>query len=113
MRRILPDRILHLARAPIEDGERAYELTASIGVSFYPDDGTEMNSLIEQADVALYQAKHAGKNQTQFARDEAHGPLDERRLAKTKQMLVNGEAQRLARRKDAKASETEAVPSAP
>jgi diguanylate cyclase (GGDEF)-like protein len=107
------DRILYLARMPIEDGEHAHELTASIGVSFYPDDGTEMNTLIEQADVALYQAKHAGKNQIQFARDEAHGPLDGRHPTKTKQMRANGEAQRLARRKLAKASESEAVPTAP
>jgi len=37
-------------------------VTASIGVSFYPDDGIDVDVLIRRADQALYQAKHAGKN---------------------------------------------------
>ena len=38
-------------------------VTASIGVSFYPDDGIDVDDLIRRADQALYEAKHAGKNQ--------------------------------------------------
>ncbi len=94
---VFAERILQTARLPIEDGERLHRLTASIGISFYPDDGTEMNSLVEQADIALYQAKHAGKNQIQFARDQSHGPLDGRRPTKAKMVLANGEARRLLR----------------
>ena len=38
-------------------------VTASVGISFYPDDGVDVDVLIRRADTALYQAKHAGKNQ--------------------------------------------------
>jgi len=37
-------------------------ITVSIGVSCFPDDGIETNSLIEAADRALYQAKKAGRD---------------------------------------------------
>ena len=37
-------------------------VTASVGVSFYPDDGIDVDGLIRRADQALYEAKHAGKN---------------------------------------------------
>jgi two-component system, cell cycle response regulator len=44
----------------IEGG--AVTMTASAGVSIYPDNGESPDTLIESADLALYEAKHAGKN---------------------------------------------------
>ncbi len=61
------ERILRTMRRPIADGENVHELSASIGVSFYPVDGIEMKSLIDRADLALYEAKRAGKNRVSFA----------------------------------------------
>ncbi len=37
-------------------------LGASIGISFYPSDGVNIDDLIRHADMAMYQAKRAGKN---------------------------------------------------
>jgi len=37
-------------------------LTASFGMAVYPEDGTELTSLIREADRAMYRAKHAGGN---------------------------------------------------
>ena len=37
-------------------------LTISVGISAFPDDGTDRYSLIEHADQALYQAKNSGRN---------------------------------------------------
>ena len=37
-------------------------LTISIGISSYPEDGTDRYSLIKKADQALYRAKHNGRN---------------------------------------------------
>jgi two-component system cell cycle response regulator len=37
-------------------------VTASLGISFYPDDGADVDILIRSADQALYEAKRAGKN---------------------------------------------------
>jgi len=36
--------------------------TASIGISVFPDDGVDIDSLIESADKALYKAKESGRN---------------------------------------------------
>jgi len=45
-----------------------YELivSASIGISRYPEDGMEMEHLLKNADVAMYSAKDKGKNNYQF-----------------------------------------------
>jgi EAL domain-containing protein (putative c-di-GMP-specific phosphodiesterase class I) len=39
-------------------GQRRYAIGASIGISVYPDDGIDANTLLRQADLAMYQAKH-------------------------------------------------------
>jgi diguanylate cyclase (GGDEF)-like protein/PAS domain S-box-containing protein len=41
-------------------------VTASIGISFYPVDGSDGESLLKQADVALYRCKEGGKNGFRF-----------------------------------------------
>ncbi|MCW9023128.1 MAG: diguanylate cyclase [Gammaproteobacteria bacterium] len=38
-------------------------ITASIGISLYPDDSDNIDSLLKQADLAMYKAKRQGKNQ--------------------------------------------------
>ncbi|MFH1552599.1 MAG: sensor domain-containing diguanylate cyclase [Candidatus Omnitrophota bacterium] len=40
------------------------KLTISLGLAVFPIDGTEKDDLIRKADLALYQAKQAGKNRT-------------------------------------------------
>jgi diguanylate cyclase (GGDEF)-like protein/PAS domain S-box-containing protein len=46
----------------------SYQLTAtpSIGVSIFPDDGDDADSLMKNADTAMYHAKNAGRNNVQF-----------------------------------------------
>lgn len=59
-------RILSLLNAPyLIAGVRA-ELSASIGVSLYPDDGLLPAELLQRADLAMFRAKRAGKNQVAF-----------------------------------------------
>jgi EAL domain-containing protein (putative c-di-GMP-specific phosphodiesterase class I) len=43
-------------------------ITASIGVSLYPDDGEDLDTLITEADRAMYHAKELGRNNFQFSR---------------------------------------------
>jgi diguanylate cyclase (GGDEF)-like protein len=49
---------------PFEGQETQPEknLTISVGISNYPEDGTDCEALIQRADDAMYKAKHSGKN---------------------------------------------------
>ncbi|WP_229748104.1 putative bifunctional diguanylate cyclase/phosphodiesterase [Lacimicrobium alkaliphilum] len=47
------------------DGD-CYQVTASFGVSLFPDDGVTMAELMGNADAAMYQAKEKGKNSICF-----------------------------------------------
>jgi len=54
------------------------KLGASIGISYYPRDGVNMDDLIRHADMAMYQAKRAGKNRIVcFDKDRATAFRDE------------------------------------
>jgi diguanylate cyclase (GGDEF)-like protein len=62
-----------IAQKILQALERSYDLnghvahvTASIGISRYPQDGVELNRLLSSADMAMYQAKTQGKNNVQF-----------------------------------------------
>ena len=47
---------------PVTVETRELQVTASIGVSVFPIDGTDIETLMKSADLALYQAKEAGRN---------------------------------------------------
>jgi diguanylate cyclase (GGDEF)-like protein/PAS domain S-box-containing protein len=49
-------------------GENDLHITTSIGVSIYPDDGMDPETLIKSADTAMYQAKENGRQSYQFFR---------------------------------------------
>jgi len=54
-----------LAEAHCIDGEYLH-VTTSIGVSVYPDDGVDAETLIKNADTAMYQAKDSGRQNYKF-----------------------------------------------
>jgi diguanylate cyclase (GGDEF)-like protein/PAS domain S-box-containing protein len=47
-------------------GENELVLTASIGISVYPKDGVDIQTLLKNADTAMYRAKDSGKNRMEF-----------------------------------------------
>ena len=54
--------ILHKFAQPFQlEGEVAY-ISASIGITLYPEDATEIDALLKNADQAMYAAKHQGRN---------------------------------------------------
>ena len=52
------------------------QVSVSIGISIYPDDGLNIDALIRNADAAMYQAKEAGRNNYRFFRP--HEPVSKR-----------------------------------
>ncbi|TCS40444.1 EAL domain-containing protein [Reinekea marinisedimentorum] len=56
-------RLLGAAAQPMQIGANSLQVTASLGVTFYPQTpGMDADQLLRQADQAMYQAKLAGKN---------------------------------------------------
>lgn len=49
-------------RSQFQIKEVSLRITVSIGVSTYPEDGKDINGLIDQSNRALYKAKKEGKN---------------------------------------------------
>ena len=79
-------RLLKAASAPVAIGAQTLSVSASIGVTLYPEDGVDGDLLLRHADQAMYQAKQAGKNRYHLfdlARDAAvkhqHASLDDLR----------------------------------
>jgi len=64
-----PDDIIKIAQKVVDCFNRPYKLkdqdffiTSSVGVATYPMDGEEVETLIKNADIAMYKAKESGKN---------------------------------------------------
>ena len=55
-------RLLRVASDPVRLDDVIVQLSVSIGVSLYPQDGEEVDQLTRRADQAMYIAKQAGKN---------------------------------------------------
>ncbi len=60
------DRILLATAQPQQLGEHPLQISASIGIAIYPDDGDDASGLIACADSAMYHAKDGGRNNYQF-----------------------------------------------
>lgn len=58
--------ILDLFNLLLEQSGETYHLSCSVGISMYPDDGSDFISLFQKADTALYQAKAKGKDTYAF-----------------------------------------------
>ena len=56
--------LAHVAE-PVQLGDHTLQLTASIGVALFPLDGTDTDTLLRHADMAMYEAKNRGGDQWQ------------------------------------------------
>ncbi|MDY0073328.1 MAG: EAL domain-containing protein [Thauera sp.] len=64
--RRIADKIIEALGAPFKLGEQAAFVSASIGITIFPDDGKNIETLMNNADQAMYSAKAAGRNQACF-----------------------------------------------
>jgi len=58
----ITENVLNLVRKPFEIEDINHHITASIGISIYPEDETNYENLIKSADLAMYFAKAGGRN---------------------------------------------------
>lgn len=63
---IVAEKILGAVEAPIQLGEIAISSSFSMGIAVYPDHGENFDSLLKNADAAMYHAKERGKNTYSF-----------------------------------------------
>lgn len=62
----LAEKFLSVLAEPFHIGERELTISSSLGISIYPYDGPDIDTLLKNADTAMYQAKAAGRNNFQF-----------------------------------------------
>ncbi|MCM3600902.1 EAL domain-containing protein [Robertmurraya korlensis] len=60
------EKIIYLLASPFVIKDRQMFISTSIGISIYPKDGENVESLIQNSDIAMYNAKENGKNNFQY-----------------------------------------------
>lgn len=63
---LMAEKLLTAVRRPVTLGGHELFMTASIGVAFYPDDGTQPEHLLRNADSAMHRAKEMGRDSFQI-----------------------------------------------
>ena len=89
----LADRIIATVEEPVDIDGADYFVTTSIGIASFPADGTDAETLVKHADVAMYRAKDRGRNTYQFFTPALNATL-RTRLSQDKTLrtaLDNGE----------------------
>ena len=76
-------KLLDVIQQPYWVHGHAVHVSASIGLSIFPDDGDDPDTLLKNADVAMYRAKEAGKNVYQFFAQEMGAQQEEQMALET------------------------------
>lgn len=74
----LARKLLDALDEPFRINKHDFYITASIGISLAPNDGDDAETLLRNADVAMYRAKDLGKNNYQFYSDDMSARVFER-----------------------------------
>lgn len=68
LEQIVP-KVMAVFNQPLMMGEQVVNINGSCGIAIYPEDGEDVNTLIKNADLAMYAAKKSGKGQVAFCSD--------------------------------------------
>ncbi len=71
-------RVLDAISQPVMLNGLEFRISCSIGISIYPEDGTQANVLLKNADTAMYKAKQSGRNNFQYFTHKLNAILQER-----------------------------------
>ncbi len=72
------EKLISVLSQPIKINGNDFLITTSIGVSIYPIDGNDYQTLIKNSDLALYQSKEQGRNNYQFCTPEMAKTMKDR-----------------------------------
>jgi len=67
---VIARKLLAALAAPAKVGANRLQLSASIGITIYPEDGEDAETLISRADAAMYRAKRSGPGRYEFYADK-------------------------------------------
>lgn len=70
------EKIISSVAQPIDLGEVSVQVTVSIGISIFPEDGDSPSSLLKNADLAMYIAKSEGRNGYHFYTQQMNQDLE-------------------------------------
>ena len=87
------DRVLTAVQQPVKLGNTSATVSASIGITVFPDDHSDADALLRHADQAMYQAKQAGRNRYHLfdmAQDK-EVQVQRAQHARLEQALLSGE----------------------
>lgn len=60
---IVADKVVEQIAQPFMLGENEMHISSSVGISYFPENGEDIPTLLKHADIAMYEAKQNGKNQ--------------------------------------------------
>ncbi|QDQ27387.1 EAL domain-containing protein [Chitinimonas arctica] len=73
----LAHRVVESLCQPMQLAGQPHNVTCSVGISIYPQDGQTPGDLLKRADIAMYRAKEAGRNNYKFFTAQMQARLDE------------------------------------
>ena len=71
-------KIMDAFHLPFRCGVHEIRTTASIGISFFPEDGETISALLKNADLAMYRSKDTGRNRYSFFTEELANLVEDR-----------------------------------
>jgi len=86
-------KILETVSQPFQVQDRELHITPSVGISVYPDDGRDTETLIRNADAAMYHAKETGRANYQFFTEQMNQSAAKRLALEgdLRQAVIRGE----------------------
>jgi diguanylate cyclase (GGDEF)-like protein/PAS domain S-box-containing protein len=85
---LIANKILQALNRPHYITQNPLHITTSIGISVYPTDGKDAQTLIKNADTAMYGAKDTGRNNYKYFRNEMNVRAVERQLIESQLRLA-------------------------
>ena len=77
---IVADKIRHMLKLPFESPAGPLHISCSIGISMYPEHGLDEDTLLKNADIAMYEAKRSGRNAVMLFKVETDSDENQSRI---------------------------------